>query len=282
MTISSITITGTNPANFAQTNNCGTSLGAGSFCTINVTFTPSSNGAKSAKVSIADNAPKSPQTVTLSGTGATPATAQLSSAAFNFGTVADFAVSAAQSVTLKNTGTTALQIASIAIGGSNPGDFVISSNACGATLAAAGTCIVKVEFTPQAEGTRAAQLVFSDSVATSPQNLSLTGTGTLAKITPVTLTYTTLALGGTSAAKTVTIKNVGPDILSFSSITLTGANPGDFTKTTTCVSSLAMNGTCTVAVRFVPSATGSRTATLSISDSDPTSPQLVTLSGTGQ
>jgi hypothetical protein len=43
-----------------------------------------------------------------------------------------------------------------------------------------------------------------------------------------------------------------------------------------------VNGSCTIAVRFVPTAIGSRAATLNVGDSDPTSPELVNLTGTGQ
>ena len=69
LTISSITITGTNSGDYAQTNNCPGSLGAGTSCTISVTFTPTSVGTRTASVSIADNAGGSPHTVSLSGLG---------------------------------------------------------------------------------------------------------------------------------------------------------------------------------------------------------------------
>jgi hypothetical protein len=69
--------------------------------------------------------------------------------------------------------------------------------------------------------------------------------------------------------------------LSITGITITGANPGDFTNTTTCGTSLAAGRSCAITVRFRPTVTGARTATLSISDGDPTSPQTVLLSGTG-
>ncbi len=69
LTITSIKITGTNLADFSQTNNCGTSLLAGSTCTLNVGFTPHGTGPRSAAVSVTDNAGGSPQKVTLSGTG---------------------------------------------------------------------------------------------------------------------------------------------------------------------------------------------------------------------
>ena len=68
ITISIVTITGTNPGDFAETNTCGT-LAAGATCAISVTFTPAAAGTRTALVSITDNGGGSPQTVHLSGTG---------------------------------------------------------------------------------------------------------------------------------------------------------------------------------------------------------------------
>ena len=69
LTISSIALTGTNVGDFAQSNNCPSTLAAGAFCTISVTFTPTTTGSRSASVTITDNAAGSPQSVVLSGTG---------------------------------------------------------------------------------------------------------------------------------------------------------------------------------------------------------------------
>lgn len=70
LVISGITFTGTNPGDFSETDNC-TTVGIGASCTINVTFSPSVVGARSANVSVADNAPTTPQTVPVQGIGAT-------------------------------------------------------------------------------------------------------------------------------------------------------------------------------------------------------------------
>jgi pimeloyl-ACP methyl ester carboxylesterase len=59
----------TNSGDFAQTNNCGTTLAAAANCTINVSFTPTAAGARSGAVTITDNAPGSPHVIALSGTG---------------------------------------------------------------------------------------------------------------------------------------------------------------------------------------------------------------------
>jgi FlaG/FlaF family flagellin (archaellin) len=70
LTISSISITGADPGDFAETNTCGSSVNASANCTITVTFTPTASGSPTASVSVADNAVGSPQTVSLTGTGA--------------------------------------------------------------------------------------------------------------------------------------------------------------------------------------------------------------------
>ena len=70
LTITSIAVSGANGSDFAQTNNCGTSLAANASCSVNVTFTPPAAGTRTASVSVTDNATSSPQNVPLSGTGA--------------------------------------------------------------------------------------------------------------------------------------------------------------------------------------------------------------------
>ncbi len=69
LNISSITITGTDADEFHQINNCGSSLGAGTSCTITVTFIPKEFGGDSAYISISDNGGGSPQQVSLQGYG---------------------------------------------------------------------------------------------------------------------------------------------------------------------------------------------------------------------
>ncbi len=61
--------TGENPAAFAQTNTCGTSVPAGGSCTISVTFTPHFEGQKTATLEVRDNGGGFRQKVALSGTG---------------------------------------------------------------------------------------------------------------------------------------------------------------------------------------------------------------------
>jgi streptogramin lyase len=69
LAITTIGMTGTNSADFAQTNNCPATLAVSSQCTLHVTFTPSLAGAESAALQFTDNAADSPETAALSGMG---------------------------------------------------------------------------------------------------------------------------------------------------------------------------------------------------------------------
>jgi hypothetical protein len=70
LTISSITFTGANGGDFAESaTTCLTTLAANESCTISVTFKPTAKGARSAVLDVTDSATTSPQTVNLAGTG---------------------------------------------------------------------------------------------------------------------------------------------------------------------------------------------------------------------
>src|SRR6266480_970216 len=74
LSITGISVGGTNPSDFRQTNSCGSSVVAGGNCSIGVTFTPTATGSRSATLRIGDNASDNPQLVSLAGTGVPPAT----------------------------------------------------------------------------------------------------------------------------------------------------------------------------------------------------------------
>jgi hypothetical protein len=279
LTITSIAITGADIADFPETTTCTSSLGAGLSCLIKVQFKPSAAGARSAAVSITDNAAGSPQQVPLSGTGTT---AKLSPASLAFGTWAVGLTSTVDKVTLTNVATTALTISSIAVTGTEAPDFPETATTCGASLAAAASCTVSVTFKPSTTGARSANLTFTDGASGSPQQVPVNGIGTAAEITPRSLSFGTLAVGVTSTAKMMTLKNVGTTAITITSIAVTGAEAGDFPETgTTCGASLAASASCTITVTFKPTATGARSATLTFTDSASGSPQKLPLSGIG-
>jgi hypothetical protein len=166
--IYSITIS----ANFQISNNtCGATLGVGNSCSVSVVFAPMQGGTLTGALTFTDNAPNSPQQVSLSGTGIPQAALTPSSATFAKQKVGT--TSKPKKFTLTNNQSVALT--SIVI--STTGDFAVSSTTCGASLAAKKKCTIDVTFTPTQKGTRTGQLSVSDSAIGSPQTASLTGTG---------------------------------------------------------------------------------------------------------
>jgi hypothetical protein len=94
------------------------------------------------------------------------------------------------------------------------------------------------------------------------------------------LNFGSQTVGTTSAPQLVTLTNTGNSALLLRSITLTGSNPGDFAQSNNCTN-LPARSTCTVSVTFTPSTAGTRTASVSITDNAPDSPEAFSVSGTG-
>jgi hypothetical protein len=272
LTITTIANTG----DFKSTNNCGTSVAAGASCSISVSFAPTTTGTRTGTLTITDNAGNSPQLVSLIGTGGTPVVS-LSTTTLVFATQLLNTVSAAKMITLTNTGTASLAVTSIVASG----DFT-QTNTCGTSVAAGGKCTISVTFMPTVAGTRTGAISMADNATGSPQTASLTGTGNKVKLSASTVAFPVTALGIKSAAKNVTLTNVGKASLTISGLSITGTNAMDFSQTNTCGTSVAAGASCTISVAFKPIAAGSRTATLSITDNGGGSgPQTVALSGSG-
>ena len=173
LAINSVGITGTNAADFDQNSTCGSSLGAGASCTLNVTFTPSQLGPRSASIIIADDAVVSSQTLSLTGMGGDSGpNATLSPTSLTFGDQVVGTASPTQSITLSNYGTATLSLTSIAAS-ANFGE----TNTCNSTLASGATCTINVTFTPSESGDLSGALSMADDAAGSPQTVSLSGTG---------------------------------------------------------------------------------------------------------
>jgi len=100
-------------------------------------------------------------------------------------------------------------------------------------------------------------------------------------ISPPNLSFSSENQGTISPAQNVALTNPGNAALSITTISVAGANPGDFQQTNSCGLSVAARGNCLIGVTFTLTATGSRSATLSIGDNATSSPQLVSLAGTG-
>src|SRR5262249_30467169 len=150
MTISTIEVFG----DYQQSNNCGSTLAAGTSCTVNVTFSPAAIGSRPGTLSVNANIVNSPMTVSLSGAGIAPYVLSPSSLVFGNQTVGT--PSATKTVTVKNN-----QSGTVAVSGVDAsGDFSQSNN-CGGSLAAGGSCTFNLTFQPSASGNRTGSLTFS-------------------------------------------------------------------------------------------------------------------------
>jgi hypothetical protein len=170
LNISSITTSG----DFAQTTStkpCGSTLAAGKNCIVKVTFTPTALGTRTGSLTFTDNAPTSPQTVALSGTGSVQA--RLTPVSATYAKQAVGTTSAAKLFTLHNLQGVSLTGISI----STTGDYAVSATTCGTSLAATSTCTISVVFKPTQTGTRTGTVQVSDNAVGSPQTSTLTGTG---------------------------------------------------------------------------------------------------------
>jgi len=293
--ISTVTMGGTNASDFAKSGDTcsGATVTPNGTCTVSVTFTPSATGSRTATLAINDNAANSPQTVSLTGTG-TGTAVSLSPTSLSFGAQL-VGSSSLKTVTLTNLGSTPLTISSLSVvsfapltpRGTKAGDFAIQSTSCvaGGSVAGLGSCTINLGFKPTAAGVRSATLVIRDSDPSSPQTVNLRGRGTAVRLSATSLGFGPQPVETTSAPKTVTLTNLGNAPLRIASLTLSGTDAGDFAiqANSTCAvgSTVAGEGSCTINLAFKPTAAGARSATLVISDSDPGSPQTVSLSGTG-
>jgi len=238
---------------------------------------------------VTDNASGSPQGVALSGSGVSSSTTGAAvrflptSLAFVNQTVGT--TSAVKYVTLTNTGNATLTFSgSFAISG----DFHFAGlGTCGSSVAAGASCTISVNFTPTATGTRAGAVTLNDNAPNTPQRVPLTGTGVSTSTTgaavslsPSSLSFGNQAVGTTSAVKFVTLTNTGHATLTFSGGFLISGNFA-FAGLGTCGSSVAAGASCTLSVKFTPTATGARTGVVTLNDNAPNTPQRISLSGSG-
>jgi hypothetical protein len=225
-------------------------------------------------VTLTDNTSPGTQTVSLTGTGVLAPVVSFSPASLTFSAQQVGTSSSAQSVILKNIGDATLTISSITVSG----DFS-QTNTCGSSVAMNASCTLRVIFKPTAGGTRTGAVTITDNAIPTSQAVSLTGTGTApAVVLSVTsLVFPAQAVGTSSSAQSVTVKNTGGATLTITSI----AAAGDFSQTNNCGSSLAAGSSCTLSVTFKPTAAGARSGAVTLTDNASPATQTVSLSGTG-
>lgn len=224
----------------------------------------------------------------------------LSATALTFRRSIGGGASGRQNVAVTNTGDANLVLTAVALTGANPGDYQLLAPAAGAqcvngtVVAAKASCSVDITFDPAVVGTRNAQLQVSPEAASglSPVAVTLSGTATqvaepFATADVATLNFGTQVLNTASGAKTLVVTNNGEANLTFDSAStafaLSGTNAAEYTVDAagTCVGAgtLAVGASCTVLLKFTPTAAGNRVATLTVNSNS--ADLVVEVSGAG-
>lgn len=218
--------------------------------------------------------------VLLNITGTSGPIASLSSNELTLTAATVGSPSAPQSVILSNLGNVPFAINSIQIAGAGAAAFS-QTNACGSSVAANANCTVTVVYTPASNDASTATLKITDGAPGSPHTVSLTGSAipiTQVSVSPSSLTFGSTQIGVASTLQRVTVENIGNTAaLTITQITASG----DFTATANCSGPILPGNSCIIFVGFVPTASGTRSGTLSIFDKASGSPQTIALTGTG-
>jgi len=287
LSVNSIGLTGANSSDFLATPNCSapTVLAPNATCTISVVFSPTAAGPRQASLTATDNAPGSPQSILLSGTGASPIPAiTLMPGSLTFPTTTPGSSSAVQNIAVTSSGSAPLNIFSVLSSGANPADFQVNT-ACAGTYPSGGGCNIAVTFSPVGAGQRTATLIINDDAPNSPQSVQMTGAATpappgtpVAKLTSSSLSFGTVTQSVNAVPQTITLTSAGTGTLHITGVALGGTNASDFSLSNSCAAAAYPVGTtCTIGVSLAPLATGVRTAIIAITDDAPNSPQTISL-----
>jgi hypothetical protein len=284
---------------FYSTSACGQTLAANASCTVMLTYEPIDEitsgttaypRTDTGVLTIESDAISSPNSVQLTGTvqpvvSSNPANSSvlasysLTQSALTFANTQIGDASAAQTITLTNTGTTTIHILSTVA----PVDFT-SSTSC-STILPGSTCSFSVEFTPttaSSASVRSGTLEILSDAATSLEFVSLIGTTSAAPLmlSPVALNFGTVDVGSNDSLSVSVTNNISSPVV-FTGLTASGDYSVGAGSCPANGASLAAGSSCTLSVTFAPTATGTRTGTLSLSNNATQLPLTVSLTGVG-
>jgi hypothetical protein len=256
---SAISLSGIGPVgDFGVTNNnCGATLANNSKCSFYVTFTPTALGTRTATMNIV--AGGTPLPLALSGTGV-PHGAFLFSGSMVWGRQG---VGMTSTNLLYNDLRNFSGITIPLSGFAGVGEFAVTNNSCGATLANNSRCVFYVSFTPTAIGPRTATMNLVAGNTSLP--LVLNGVGVPDDVSlfrnDITHAFNSQGIFQTSASEYDDVSNFTSSAVSLSGI----GRVGDYGVTSSnCGAILASNATCFFYVAFTPTALGPRNATMNI------------------
>jgi hypothetical protein len=154
-------------------------INAGQQATITLAFQPTTVGPVSGTIAIVSNAPTSPTSVALTGTGiAAILTLSINPTSLNFGNVTTATSSATLNVTITDTGNSNVTISQINLSGVG---YSMTGGGAPVTLSPSQNLTLTIQFSPTAAGTVNGSISMVSNAGGSPATVSLSGTG----VTPV-------------------------------------------------------------------------------------------------
>jgi MYXO-CTERM domain-containing protein len=251
-------------------------IAAGRHVDLSLGFTPSAVGTRGATLTLGSDDPASTQVVVpLTGEGISPNLA-LTPTSIDFGGQLVGRASPARTFDIHNTGSASLNVTSVSVGGANPLPFHLSGSTTPFTIAAGGHHTVTIQVTPTMVGSLAATAIVATDDPAAPSatvTLAALGISRVLALSPASLDFGVLRLGGISTPQTVTLTNVGGDPLDLAALTFTGAGAGNFAATPTAAQTLAPGASTTVDVSFHPTTAGTSAGALAVVPLDVTVPQ---------
>ena len=238
-----------------------------------MSFAPSTTGALQGSLTVFANVPTGQVIASLFGTGLPARNVVLLPTSLAFGSSLIGTPTAAQNLTISNTGGVSVHLQAP----TTTGDFPITANTCGASLAPNSGCTVSIAFKPTAAGGRVGVFIISDDAGTQTAQLSGNGQApATAALSGTTLNFSQPQTVGTkSSPQQITLTNNGDISLTDIAIAVTG----DFPAQNNCGSFLVGHASCAISVAFVPTIVGPETGTLTVTTQ--LGSQRVAISGTG-
>jgi hypothetical protein len=260
---------------------------------VDIEYTASAKGPKTATLEIDSNAVNTPGKADLKATCKSPKLTVGAVPAFPAQKVNT--TSAQQTITLSNQGNFGwnLKVTALTLGGSNAAEFQLIAPAplpsVGAPLniADSGTANVKLTFKPTAAGDRTATLTFESDDPGGNRTVDLKGKGAAPKLTiGAALDFGERQVASASAAQSITLKNDGDAELEITDI---GVDLADFALTIPAIApsvgaplKIASGAQSAMSFKFTPAAAGVRNGTVTVKSDDPSGDQTVNVKGTGK
>ena len=254
----------------------GATIAAGQSTTFTAQFTPTTPGSASGSISVASNAPNSPLTVALSGSGSQAQISAIPSTA-GFGNVST-GTSNSQTISLTNNGTASLVVSHAAVSGTG---FSVTGLNTPLTIPAGSNTTFNAVFAPGAAGAVTGSISLTSNAPNSPFTIALSGSG-LAGTQLLTFGTSSLSFGsvnvGSNSDLSSSLTNTGNSSVTISAVNVTGA-----VFTVSGVSSgetLTAGQSIPVTVQFAPTAAGAVSGAVTLL-SNATNSAAMSLSGSG-